>query len=67
MVKKVNRTSAEGTTGVSEKAAQIFESYPNRKEVFFTSDGLAFLEECDAKNHASGLQDKEVKKETKQD
>ena len=55
-------TSAE----VTEKANKIFENYPDKTEVYFTSDGLAFFQECDAQNHAAGLKDKKVEKVTKQ-
>jgi len=59
-------TSEVATNEVSEKAAKIFSDYPQADEVYFTSDGLAFLEECNAQNHAAGLEDKEVEKITKQ-
>jgi hypothetical protein len=66
MAKKETTTSAATSAEVSKIADKIFKDYPQANEVYFTSDGLAFLKECDASNHASGLKDKEVKKETKQ-
>jgi len=58
--------AATAPAEISERAAQIFKSYPGKMEVFFTSDGLAFFEYSDAKNHADTLKDKTVEKETAQ-
>jgi hypothetical protein len=50
-----------------EKAAKdLFERYPKRDKIFFTSDGLSFFEHCDAQNHAVGLRDKALETITKQ-
>ncbi len=38
----------------------IFESNPNLKKAFITSDGTPFYQEHDAKNHAKTLEDKSV-------
>ena len=38
----------------------IFESNPNLKKAFITSDGTPFYQENDAKNHAKTLEDKSV-------
>lgn len=38
----------------------IFESNPNLKKAFITSDGTPFYQEHDAKNHAKTLKDKSV-------
>ena len=43
-----------------ERADAIFESYPNAEELHFTSDGLSFLLECDAKNHAASLKENQI-------
>ena len=39
---------------------QYFETYPESKEVFETSDGFLFHKDTDAKNHSVTLKDKDV-------
>ena len=39
---------------------KIFQSNPNLKKAFITSDGTPFYQENDAKNHAKTLKDKTV-------
>lgn len=39
---------------------KIFESNPTLKKVFVTSDGEAFYQDTDARNHAKSLEDKSV-------
>ncbi len=39
---------------------KIFNENPELKEFYMTSDGQAFYQESDAKNHARGLEDKKV-------
>lgn len=43
---------------------EFFKTHPSKKEVFQTSDGFLFHQECDAKNHGKTLTDKTVKKVT---
>lgn len=40
----------------------IFETHPNLKEYFKTSDGSAFYTEHDAANHAKTLENRKVEK-----
>lgn len=40
---------------------KIFETNPNLKKAYITSDGTPFYQETDAKNHAKTLEDKTVK------
>jgi len=42
---------------IKDKTKEIFKSYPTAKEIFFTSDGNAFLRDSDARNHAKTLTD----------
>lgn len=51
---------AETTTALDKKAQTLFAEYPEKQEVYFTSDSLAFFLECDAKNHAYTLKDAQV-------
>ncbi|MGM9817711.1 MAG: hypothetical protein ACI30B_01855 [Paludibacteraceae bacterium] len=58
------KTSAEQahnltkTGGQFDKKAQsLFAEYPKAVELYFTADAMAFLIECDAKNHAATLAD----------
>lgn len=39
---------------------KIFETNPNLKKAYITSDGTPFYQETDAKNHAKTLEDKTV-------
>ena len=39
---------------------EIFKQHPNLEKVYVTSDGTAFYQENDAKNHAKSLKDKTV-------
>jgi hypothetical protein len=66
--KETQKSNVENTSGgknkesaFEKKAKELFETYPKTEEFYFTSDGLAFFELCDAKNHASGLKEKEIK------
>ena len=43
-----------------ERAADILAKYPNRNEVYFTSDVNAFTSEKEAKVHARTLDDKTI-------
>lgn len=46
------------TEGLFDKKAQsLFAEYPKAVELYFTADAMAFLIECDAKNHAATLAD----------
>jgi hypothetical protein len=58
---EVNTQSESKNT---KRAKEVFKNYPNQKEVYFTADGLVFLQKCDADNHASGLNEKEIEKIT---
>ncbi len=44
------------------KAAKYMESRPKVNEVFFTSDGMIFLNDKEAGTYAAGLEDKAVVK-----
>lgn len=57
--KKTTKTAAVET--LSEKAKRLFASYPDKKELHFTSDGLAFEQYCYASNHAKTLKNSEIK------
>lgn len=48
------------TEKFGEEAAALFAEYPENDAFHFTSDGLAFFQHGDARNHASSLEDKEV-------
>jgi len=39
---------------------KVFEQHPTLEVYYKTSDDVPFFQECDAKNHAKGLEDKEV-------
>ena len=39
---------------------ELFGQFPAAQELYFTSDGLAFLVKSDAQNHARSLDAKEV-------
>ncbi|MDD6641416.1 MAG: hypothetical protein PUE55_02300 [Bacteroidales bacterium] len=43
-----------------KKAKSLFAEYPKAVELHFTADAMAFLLECDAKNHAATLADDTV-------
>lgn len=51
---------------VEAKIKLVFASYPEAKSFHFTSDGNAFSQENDAKNHAKSLEDKMVMKITRE-
>lgn len=38
-----------------KEAAQVFADYPKQKEVYFTEDGSAFVDEGNAKAHARSI------------
>jgi hypothetical protein len=42
------------------EATEFFKEYPDASAFHFTSDGLAFFQQGDARNHANGLEDKTV-------
>jgi hypothetical protein len=44
----------------ADKAKGLFKDHPGVKALHFTSDGLAFFEKNDARNHAFGLKEKEI-------
>ncbi|MDR0603579.1 MAG: hypothetical protein LBG80_04660 [Bacteroidales bacterium] len=44
----------------AERAKEIFKTYPSREVIYFTSDGYAFFEKSDAKNHGNSLEKKEI-------
>ena len=48
------------TEKFDKEAVELFESYPDNTAFHFTSDGLAFFQHGDARNHANSLEDKEV-------
>lgn len=61
---KTGSTTVSSTTCGSkceDRAKKIFGDYPDINELYFTSDGMAFFSENDAKNHAATLKDGEVK------
>ena len=58
--KKQTKTAVVAET-LSEKANRLFASYPDKKELHFTSDGLAFEQYCYASNHAKTLKNSEIK------
>lgn len=43
-----------------EHVKTYFETYPEKNEVFETSDGFLFHKDTDAKNHSVTLKDKDV-------
>jgi uncharacterized pyridoxamine 5'-phosphate oxidase family protein len=43
-----------------KRAKELFKSYPSVKELYFTSNGMAFIELNDARNHARSLKDAEI-------
>ena len=45
---------------VTQKVADFFESNPERKKVFSTSDGFLFIQKQDGVAHAKTLEGKEV-------
>ncbi len=63
------KTSKTGKTVQSASAKTIakgvFAANPDMKEVHVTSDGTAFYDLCDAKNHARSLKNKAVVSLTK--
>lgn len=48
------------TEKFGDEAKALFGEYPDKDAFHFTSDGLAFFQHGDARNHASTLEDKEV-------
>jgi membrane protein involved in colicin uptake len=42
------------------RTRELFERFPAAQELYFTSDGFAFLVQSDAQNHANTLQEKTV-------
>jgi hypothetical protein len=62
-VEKKNETAAKKPAAESKnakKAKEIFARHPDRPELFFTGDGLAFFERSDAVNHARTLKAQEI-------
>lgn len=51
---------------LKDKVAIIFARYTETKEFHFTADAQAFSLETDAKNHAKTLEDKNVRKITRE-
>lgn len=51
-------TKTEGL--FDKKAKSLFAEYPNRQVIYFTTDNLAFFNECDARNHAASISDGKV-------
>ncbi|MDR0789643.1 MAG: hypothetical protein LBO06_02470 [Bacteroidales bacterium] len=45
---------------IAAKAKRLFKSFPQADILYFTSDGTAFMSECDASNHAHTLTDDKV-------
>ena len=48
------------TEKFGNESKDLFVEYPDKDAFHFTSDGLAFFQHGDARNHASTLEDKEV-------
>lgn len=57
--------AAAGTANIehaeSANARRIFEQYPSCNKLYYTSDGVPFLNENNATNHARQLDDKQIK------
>jgi len=51
---------ASKTSKFDKESKALFNEYPDNSAFHFTSDGLAFFQHNDARNHASTLEDKEV-------
>jgi len=51
---------ATKTEKFDKESKDLFKEYPDNKAFHFTSDGLAFFQHNDARNHATTLEDKEV-------
>jgi hypothetical protein len=61
MAKKEVKSTAPVTAGANaQKAKEVFKSYPNAGKLYFTTDGLSFIEFCNAQNHAASLKDKAI-------
>lgn len=45
----------------SKKAKRLFAEYPNKNELFFTVDGMAFWDRNEAEAHAANLKDGTLK------
>lgn len=48
------------TTGIGEKAAELFADHPGIDEFHFTTDGTVFFLRVNAINHSKGLENKDV-------
>jgi len=53
------------TRKFDKESKSLFVEYPDKDAFHFTSDGLAFFQHTDARNHASTLDDKEVISKTR--
>ena len=56
----VSKVEASNTSKFYDESESLFKDYPDAIAFHFTSDGLAFFQHTDARNHASTLEDKEV-------
>lgn len=62
MAKKTINTVRQtvGESVFDKRAKSLFAEYPNRQVIYFTTDNLAFFNECDARNHAASISDGKV-------
>jgi membrane protein involved in colicin uptake len=58
--KQAAKEAKEKTSARTSRVKGLFKQFPAAQELHFTSDGFAFLSQCDAKNHARSLDSKEV-------
>lgn len=54
------KVEASKTPKFDKESKALFNEYPDNSAFHFTSDGLAFFQHNDARNHASTLEEKEV-------
>lgn len=58
--KEAKETKQPKTTNALESVGKAAIKEHGCAQVFVTSDGVAFFQECDAKNHAANLKNKSI-------
>jgi len=60
------KVEEEISKDIDQKAEEIFATYKSSEILYKTSDGLYFLEKCNAMNHSASLESKDIKEITRQ-